>query len=235
MATILQKVELYEIPLLKGLGYFYAKVLYFHLEEFDNTQIIVRVYDSYHKDPMHKTKGQINKEIFQTDNYYTYPFRLWGKPRKRGKHKWYFIQEMSICECDKVIPDFSNMTLDEEKGKGNDNDGIAVEKNLEGHKLYPNIYKNTKHLISSRITYDDYVRIYITFLWFIEKDFKDELNEHPRDGFSPTLIKKVIKDNFTLKEYSNVVFHVVFNDIERRRSYQTIPKEIRDKAIEFKQ
>jgi hypothetical protein len=231
MTATVQKVELYEIPLLKGLGYFYAKVLHFYVEEFEDITLMVRVYDSYHTDSIYKTKKQIDKSIFESDDYYTYPLLIWNKPRKKGKYKWYFIEELRICKFDKVTPDFAILSIDKEEGKAATEEQTSVIKNF-GNKAYIYPYKNVQHLGRWYHSGDVYIQLYVTLLFLIKKDFSEELIKHPRKDFSDALRKKVVNANFSFDEYNDLAFRITFNDIKRRRDYQTIPKEIRDKAIE---
>lgn len=102
-----------EIPLEKGYGYGYVKLIFSKDIQPDLIHFpIIKVYNLFRNQRLNK--DEFNSIFFETDKLVMFPLLMLGFPIFRSKFKWDIKGYAELTEEDEVIPDYLNIEIGKE-------------------------------------------------------------------------------------------------------------------------
>jgi len=159
-----------EIPLEKGMGYGYAKLIFSKDVQPNHTdQKIVKVYNLLRKEPI--KKEEFHPSQFETDNLAMYPFLMHSFPNMRGEHKWVYKGMANLTYEDHIIPDYLNTNTSKTFNTSSIKDsctseyGCAIIRNFEMYRIFTKDFETIKHVGQWSHYSPRAIRTIVTMYW----------------------------------------------------------------------
>ena len=181
-----------EIPLDKGFGYGYVKIIFLQDVKPDCRldQAIIKPYNIFRKDPL--PNDEFKSALFETDDLLLFPLLLNGFPKIRGDKKWVLKGNSALTDEDKIIPDFIDLgfmkplTRESIRDACNSEYGCRVIVENDKGFEYVNSFERIQHLGKWQHVNPDGIRLILTMTW---------MKKHNED-ISSYYTQSDIDDNF---------------------------------------